>query len=224
VTEPARRGGQQIIPRPSVWSHGPAAPWPDAPPALTLEVVLAAVPPSQPPGIPTFPSAKASAVLVVLADGDRGPEVLLTRRSWELRTHRGEISFPGGRIDPGETPDETALREAWEEVGLEPAVVTIHGELEHLSTVASMSHIVPKVASVAAKPVLAARTMEVERVLWVPLAELTAPGVYRAERWGGHPVDRVLHFFELDDETIWGATALMLFDLLTRVLAPGARA
>ena len=155
---------------------------------------------------------------MTLADGAAGPEVLLTRRSWEMRSHSGEISFPGGRTDPGETPVETALREAHEEVGLEPAAVTVHGELEHLNTVVSRSYIVPKVATVDAPLALEAQTMEVDRVLWVPLAEFTRPDTYRSEVWGIGSTDRTLHFFELDDETVWGATAHMLVDLLTRTM------
>ncbi|MEQ9161437.1 MAG: CoA pyrophosphatase, partial [Ilumatobacter fluminis] len=159
-------------------------------------------------------------VLVTLADGAEGPEVLLTRRSWEMRNHRGEISFPGGRIDPGETPTLAALREAHEEVGLEPAGVAVRGELSHLNTVASRSYIVPKVATIdlPARPELTGQTMEVDRVLWVPLAELTRPDTYHSERWKLGPTDHVLHFFQLDDETIWGATARMLVDLLDRTL------
>jgi 8-oxo-dGTP pyrophosphatase MutT (NUDIX family) len=222
VTETGRRrGGQQIIPRPADWSLGPVAPW-TARPALSLTDVLAVVPSASRALLPAFPHARHSAVLVLLADAGDGPHVLLTRRSWELRTHRGEISFPGGRIDPGETPDETALREAYEEVGLEPASVTIHGELEHLNTVVSRSYIVPKVATVEQRLELTGRTAEVDRVLWVPLVELTAPGVYRAEQWGTPPVGRLLHFFELDDETVWGATAAILFDMLSRALASSA--
>lgn len=211
-----RRGGRQIIPRPTAWSPGPPAPWSDGASPSLIEV-LAAVPPVDGPMLPAFPDARHSAVLIVLADGDAGPEVLLTRRSWELRNHKGEISFPGGRMDPGETPVETALREAQEEVGLDPSLVTVHGELEHLNTVVSKSYIVPKVATVASPPELTPHAAEVERVFWLPLAELTRAGTYRSERWGSRPLDHVLHFFELDDETIWGATARMLVDLLTRV-------
>jgi len=215
---PGRRpGGEQIVPRPERWSPGPSAPW-DVHAAPSLDDVLAAVPETDRPSLPSFPNARHSAVLVTLADGVAGPEVLLTRRSWEMRSHRGEISFPGGRTDPGETPVETALREAHEEVGLEPAAVTVHGELEHLNTVVSRSYIVPKVATVSAPLALEAQTMEVDRVLWVPLAEFTRPDTYRSEVWGIGPTDRTLHFFELDDETVWGATAHMLVDLLTRTL------
>ena len=205
------------MPRPDRWAPGPPAPW-EAGASPSLDDVLAAVPPVDRPVLPSFPGARHSAVLVTLADGSTGPEVLLTRRSWEMRNHRGEMSFPGGRTDPGETPAETALREAHEEVGLDPAVVTVRGELEHLNTVVSRSYIVPKVATVAEPLSLEAQTMEVERVLWVPLAEFTRPDTYRSEVWGIGPTDRTLHFFELDDETVWGATARMLFDLLTRTL------
>jgi 8-oxo-dGTP pyrophosphatase MutT (NUDIX family) len=213
---PAPRGGRQIVPRPDDWSPGPAAPWPDGT-APTLEQVLAVVPPAGAAMLPAFPGARHSAVLIVLADSAQGPEVLLTRRSWELRNHKGEVSFPGGRMDPGETPEQTALREAWEEVGLDPALVTVHGELEHLNTVVSRSYIVPKVATVATPPDLTPHAAEVERVFWQPLAELMTPGTYRSERWGNRPLDHVLHFFEVEHETIWGATARMLVDLLTRV-------
>ena len=205
------------MPRPERWAPGPPAPWASGA-KPSLDDVLAAVPAVDHPVLPAFHGARHSAVLVTLAEGPSGPEVLLTRRSWEMRSHRGEMSFPGGRTDPGETPAETALREAHEEVGLDPSVVTVHGELEHLNTVVSRSYIVPKVATVAEPLRLRAQTMEVERVLWVPLAEFTRPDTYRSEVWGIGPTDRTLHFFELDDETVWGATARMLVDLLTRTL------
>lgn len=212
-----RAGGEQIVPRPADWEYGPPPRW-ELGATTTIDQVLTAVPEVDEPLLPAFSGAKHSAVLVTLADGEHGPEVLLTRRSWELRNHRGEISFPGGRIDPGETPTEAALREAHEEVGLEPDRVAVRGELAHLNTVASRSYIVPKVATVEQRLDLAGQTMEVDRVLWVPLAELTRPDTYHSERWKLGPTDHVLHFFQLDDETIWGATARMLVDLLDRTL------
>ena len=218
VESSRRPGGRQIIPRPERWEPGPDAPWAvDTSPSL--DDVLAAVPEHDRPVLPAFPGAKESAVLIALADGATGPEVLLTRRSWELRHHRGEVSFPGGRVDPGETPVEAALREAHEEVGLRPDDVHVRGELEHLNTVVSRSYIVPKVATVGEPLPLRAETMEVDRVMWVPLAELTRTGTYRSEVWGWGATHRTLHFFELDDETVWGATAHLLVDLLRRTLA-----
>jgi peroxisomal coenzyme A diphosphatase NUDT7 len=218
VTRPhARPGGSQIVPRPEGWELGPPAPW-AADASTTLEQVLEVVPEHDAPLLPAFPGARHSAVLLALTDGPDGPEVLLTRRSWELRHHRGEVSFPGGRMDAGETPTETALREAHEEVGLAPDAVEIAGELTHLNTVVSRSYIVPKVATVPSRLDLTAQTMEVDRVMWVPLREFTRPDTYHSERWGFEGTSRILHFFELDDETVWGATAHILVDLLTRAI------
>jgi 8-oxo-dGTP pyrophosphatase MutT (NUDIX family) len=183
--------------------------------ALSLDVLLARISPHSQPFVPAFPGARPSAVLVALAPSERGVEVLLTRRSMDMRTHRGEISFPGGRLDPGETATDAALREAHEEVGLDPALVTVAGELEHLNTIVSRSYIVPVIASLAAPVDVQPASPEVDRVLWVPLVEFTRPDTYRSERWGTPPTDRLLHFFELDDETVWGATASVLVQLLT---------
>jgi 8-oxo-dGTP pyrophosphatase MutT (NUDIX family) len=210
----ARRGGNQHIPRPDVWTEHLDPPW-SGEPARSVAELVTAVPTHNAPLLPPFPDARVSAVLVALVDGDDGPDVLLTRRSMEMRSHRGEISFPGGRLDPGETPVQAALREAHEEVGLDPALPSIVGELGHLSTIVSRSYIVPVVAVLDHRPAVEPRTMEVDRVLWASLRELTRAGRYRMERWGSPPMDRPLHFFELDDETVWGATAHMLVDLLT---------
>ena len=81
----------------------------------------------------------------------------------------------------------------------------------------SRSYIVPLVARLPGILPLAPASPEVERVLWLPLAELVRPETYRTERWGRQPTDRLLHFFELDDETVWGATAHLLVDLRRRL-------
>lgn len=209
-----RRGGKQRIPRPDVWTEHHDAPWPTGT-TWSVGELATAVPEHSAPLLPSFPDARVSAVLVVLAEGDRGAEVLLTRRSMQLRNHKGEMSFPGGRLDPGETPVDTALREAHEEVGLDPAAPEVVGELPHLNTIVSRSYIVPIVSVLDHRPDLEPRTGEVDRVLWTPLAEFARPGTYRMERWGQPPMDRPLHFFELHDETVWGATAHMIVDLLT---------
>ena len=73
-------------------------------------------------------------------------------------------------------------------------------------------------ATVAERFELSGQTMEVDRVMWVPLSEFTRPDTYRAEVWGVGAVERTLHFFHLDDETVWGATARIIVDLLERAL------
>ncbi len=210
-----RPGGVQHIPRPEFFTEDDAAPWEDVP-NWSVEQLVTPIARHQAPLLPTFPGARNSAVLIALTEGERGAEVLLTRRSMSLRNHRGEVSFPGGRMDPGETPVETALREAHEEVGLDPSLPRIVGELAHLSTVVSRSYIVPIVSILPERPTdLRPHTGEVDRVLWTPIEDLTREGTYHVERWGQPPLDRLLHFFDLDDETVWGATAHMLVELLT---------
>lgn len=157
---------------------------------------------------------RPSAVLVLLADGDLGAEVLLTRRPWHMRTHRGEVSFPGGRREFGETYESAALREAEEEVGLDPRLVSVHRRLEPVRPLTSNNWIVPVVATVPSPLRLQGRQEEVDRVWWQPLHDLTLPGTYREEYWdighGDHPVA----FFHLDDETVWGMTARIITTML----------
>ncbi len=124
-----------------------------------------------------------SAVLVALFEEAGEARTVLTRRSSGLRAHAGEVSFPGGRIDPGESPLEAARREAAEEVGLDPAAVRPAGWLRPLATFSSMSLIVPVVAVLDRRPSLSANEAEVARVFDVALADLVADGAFSEERW-----------------------------------------
>lgn len=219
-----QRGGEQLIPRPAAWRLGDAAPWQVGAP-LSAEDAIRAVEASghdRELETPTFEGARPSAVLVVLADGPEGAEVLLTKRATHLRHHPGEISFPGGRIEAGESAAQAAIREAYEEVALGHEMVSVRGQLSHLSTVVSRSYIVPLVARLTDRPKLTADRAEVERILWVPLVHLAHVDTYREEWWGTPPLDRRMDFFDLDDETIWGATGRMLHELLGVVYGPPA--
>jgi mutator protein MutT len=159
-------------------------------------------------------TVRRAAVLVALVDGPEGAEVLLTRRAQTLSSHRGEISFPGGRVEAGETFEAAALREAFEEVALDPAVVEVRGRLDAISTMTSGSFIVPIVGTLDERPALWPAVAEVERILWVPLLELTRSDTFREELWHLDTAPRPMFFFELEDETIWGATARVLHQLL----------
>ena len=167
--------------------------------------------------------AAPSAVLVPLFE-DGGLHVVLTRRAWGLRTHRGEVSFPGGRVEAGESTHDAALREAFEEVALEPSSVELAGELDHLTTVTRRAYIVPVLGLLGGRPQLTPNPGEVDEVLIVALAELLAPEVFREERWGTEEVHRPVYFFELVGDTVWGATAALLRQLLTLLLGidPGS--
>jgi 8-oxo-dGTP pyrophosphatase MutT (NUDIX family) len=154
----------------------------------------------------------------VAGDPDAGSaHIVLTRRAQHLRNHRGEVSFPGGGQDPGEDLWQTALREAREEVALDTDLVTRLGELDHLRTITSESFIVPFVAELPVRPDLVAAPGEVDLVLHVPLADLLADDVFREEQWGIARQFRPIFFFEIEGDTIWGATAAMLRNFLTLV-------
>lgn len=215
------RGGVQFIPRPSAWKPGRPAPWAHLPIEQrrpSMERVRAALAGAAPPRSSPLEGTgvRASAVLAPLYVDDRTGEVhvVLTRRAQHLRSHRGEVSFPGGGQDGGETLLETALRESFEETALDPATVEIIGELDHLETVMSRSFIVPYVGVLPGRPDLTASPDEVELILHVPLADLLADDVFHEERWGLAPLDRPLMFFDIVGDTIWGATAAMLRNLL----------
>ncbi len=177
-----------------------------------------------------FPDTGApAAVLVALFERDGETRVVLTRRAAHLRTHTGEVSFPGGRLDDGEDPEAGARREAAEEVGLDPVAVEAVGRLTPLVTFSSTARITPVVAVLAHAPDLVANPHEVEHVFDVSLAELLADGVFREERWivPGRPMPVAdagddgsfpVWFFELPHDTVWGATARMLVELLRLVL------
>jgi 8-oxo-dGTP pyrophosphatase MutT (NUDIX family) len=215
----APRGGPQRIPRPPGIRRGRPAPWGDLSPdqrAISLDQVRTALSRRGPPrrSLVELAGVRASAVLVPLFEEAGETWVVLTRRAQHLRSHRGEVSFPGGGQDPGEDLVQTALREAHEETGLDPASVEIIGELDHLTTVSSRSFIVPHVGALPARPELHPNPAEVERILYVALSELLLDEVFREERWGVPPLDRPVTFFELVGDTIWGATAAMLKQLL----------
>jgi 8-oxo-dGTP pyrophosphatase MutT (NUDIX family) len=158
---------------------------------------------------------RASAVLAALYEEAGDLHVVLTRRTWELRSHSGEVSFPGGRQDEGEDLWTTALREAHEEIALDPTGIEVLGELDHLATITSRSFIVPFVAALPGRPPTTANPAEVSAVLHVPVAELLDPAVFREERWTfPWAEDRPIFFFELVGDTVWGATGAMLRQLL----------
>ena len=109
---------------------------------------------------------------------------------------------------------QAAIREAHEEVGLVSDIPDPFAELSHLNTRVSMSYIVPIVAEVPAELDLAPQTGEVDRVFWVPLADFDAPGVHRSELWREGEMAREVHFDDVADENVWGATGAMLYELL----------
>lgn len=228
--ERLRRPGGQVIPRPATARPGAVPAWAALPASrrrgISLRRVRAALAghAGWTAGAPEtgVPAGGRSAVLVALFEEEGEARVLLTRRSAALRTHTGEVAFPGGRMEAGEGPVAAALREAGEEVGLDPAAVEVVGRLSPLSTASSAAWITPVVGILTGRPVLRPNPAEVERAFDVSLAELASEGVYWEERWRRpSEAERPIHFFSLDGDIAWGATARVLRELLDVVLEGG---
>jgi 8-oxo-dGTP pyrophosphatase MutT (NUDIX family) len=125
---------------------------------------------------PPAGDARRGAVLMLWSEGDQGPELLLTERAHDMRSHPGQVSFPGGSVDPGETAVQAALREAQEEVGLDPASVEVFGRLPELWLPPSNFAVTP-VLGWWHEPggVRVVSPAEVHEIHHVPVAELLDP-------------------------------------------------
>jgi len=180
------------------------------PPSAALDERLARLAPEHlPPG-----GFGRAAVLVPLHEAGGVASVLLTLRRKDLRHHAGQISFPGGRIEPGEDPWAAALREAQEEIGLDPRRAVLLGRLSETVVLQSAFRLTPWVASVPYPYPYAAAPREVEAIWHVPLPALLAEGVHRTERRTAYGMDVDVHYYEVEGRTIWGATARVLSELL----------
>jgi 8-oxo-dGTP pyrophosphatase MutT (NUDIX family) len=228
----ATRGGQQRIPRPESARPGAPPPWAHRPAAARrfsladVRRACAALPAPRPGDAP--PGARPAAVLMPIFETAGEAHVVLTKRPETMPSHQGEIAFPGGKLEPSvdRSLRDAARREAHEEIGLDPDTVEIVAELDTLTTVAARFVLTPFVGLLGAPPHLRPHPTEVVRVFDVALSELLADDVYREERWDIPPTygvaagpQRPIHFFELADETVWGATARILADFLTHLTA-----
>lgn len=175
------------------------------------------------------PETRISAVLACLFEDDGEIHLVLTRRASHLRHHRHEVSLPGGRCEPGESPLETALREAHEEIGLPPTSVTPIGFLSPIYTLASSSAIWPVVGVVPSRPEFVVDSSEVDRAFSVSLTHLLELENFREQRWWRQTARRTesdgsfrVHFYRVPEDLVWGATARIVTELLTLVTEPDA--
>ena len=156
------------------------------------------------------PSYRHAAVLVPLFKSDGQYQVLFTKRSNQVEEHKGQISFPGGGVEEGDrTLEETALRESFEEVGLQKEDVSILGQLDDTLTVASRFVIHPFVGLIPFPYPFALSAAEVKRIIQIPLDFFSEPShhLFRREGYTGPS-------FDYEGDVIWGATALIMEHLL----------
>ncbi|HEY6483624.1 MAG TPA: CoA pyrophosphatase [Steroidobacteraceae bacterium] len=163
------------------------------------------------------PDPIAAAVLIPLVEHPEELTVLLTQRASQLKNHAGQISFPGGRIEPDDAgAREAALREAREEIGLEARFVRIVGYLpDHI--IISGFRVTPVVAFVQPGFVLALDAHEVQDTFEVPLRHIFAPANHRVRRRRFGDDELELLDIHYEDRNIWGATAGMLLNLYREV-------
>jgi len=233
----------QIIPTPPYSAPGDPAPWSKKPASERRDITLkkiendlrdtgrhfdVASPPDTAAELLDIvadaevrPITKKSAVLLALYEKNGESRLILTRRSFALSNHRGEVALPGGRSDVDESPSETALREAFEEVGLVANSVRIVGWLSPIVAFVSGSSIQPIIGFLDDEPKLKANDAEVERIFDVALCDLLEDGNFAEERWrrdsprkaspdGTFPI----FFYRVPGEVVWGATARILTELL----------
>lgn len=166
------------------------------------------------------PLIKAAVLVPILDRGE--PWLLFAKRTDTVGQHAGQISFPGGRVDPTDGGFlDAALREAHEEIGLPPQAVEPLGALDDQETVATQFVITPWVGLVRRPVAWKPDGREIERVIEVPFTALLDGRNVRTEHWTRDEVTRPVYFYDYAGDTIWGATARILRDYLAIVAPEG---
>jgi 8-oxo-dGTP pyrophosphatase MutT (NUDIX family) len=163
----------------------------------------------------TFPEgARDGAALLLIYPHDDTVHIALTVRGSGLRNHTGQVSLPGGRVDEGETIETAALREANEEIGLDPSTVELLGRLTPLHIPVSGFLLHPVVGFTTMRPAFQRAEWEVARIIEAPVRVLSDPAVIKREVRTrvvkGQSIDVNVPYYDIDGEKVWGATAMVL--------------
>jgi 8-oxo-dGTP pyrophosphatase MutT (NUDIX family) len=171
------------------------------------------------PALPQFltEAPRPAAVLIPFLHDGTGWQILLTRRHSDLPEHSGQVAYPGGRADPEDTsPEQTALREAYEEIGIRPVDVHILGRLQDYLTITNY-RVTPVVGVIPWPYHLHPAEDEVSRIFTIPLDWLAQPENHE-ERLRTLPPPhlpaQVVYFHSYDNEVLWGASARMTLNLI----------
>jgi 8-oxo-dGTP pyrophosphatase MutT (NUDIX family) len=156
----------------------------------------------------------AAGLLLLFPDHDRA-HIVLTVRADSLGRHGGQVSLPGGVVDPGESYEQAALREAHEEVGLPTGTARVLGALTPIDIPVSGFRLHPIVGVAAARPELTPSDREVARILYVPIAQLLDDSHLRMVERVRDGLALAVPAFHVEDAEIWGATAMVLAEFLT---------
>jgi len=159
-------------------------------------------------------SCRVAGVLVLLYPQDNRLHLVLTRRTARVDHHQSQISFPGGQQEKGEDIEQTALREAWEELAVHSESIRILGRLTPLYVPPSHYCIYPVVATTDERPGFQPSEEEVAEVIEVPVDHLLEPQSVHEETWTYRGAQYKVPFFLFGEHKIWGATAMVLAELM----------
>ena len=159
-------------------------------------------------------ACREGAVLALLFPYDEATGLVLTKRPNTLSAHAGQVSFPGGRREDGETLVDTALRETQEELGVPAEAIAVLGPLTPLYIPPTRFCVYPFVGALDHRPRYRPSPVEVDRVIEVDLGHIRDPANRREEDWTLRGRPARVPFYAIDGETVWGATAMMLAELV----------
>lgn len=163
---------------------------------------------------PSMPALSEDPLSDDLSRGDDTLHLALTVRGTGLRNHTGQVSLPGGRVDVGETFESAALREAQEEIGIDPSTVHVLGRLTPLHIPVSGFLLHPVVGFTSMRPAFQRAEWEVARIIEAPVRVLSEPAVIKREMRtrtvNGQTLDVDVPYYDIDGEKVWGATAMVL--------------
>lgn len=182
-------------------------------PGLAAQARMAPRPPIAPDAIADRARLRSAAALLLIYPENGTWLLPLTIRGATLRHHTGQVSLPGGRLEPGESVEAGALREAWEEIGIVRADIAVLGRLTPLPIVVSGHLLHPVVGAADRRPAFSLAADEVDRLIEMPVSRLGDPAAVAWEQrarprapYGSMDVP----YFSVDDARVWGATAMVL--------------